>query len=176
MLRIVEDKDAEGMLEWMHDKDIMHSFRFDGDDMDLHKVKEFIREAVKLAEQGTTYHFAIVNKKDEYMGTVSLKHIDNVNKNAEYAICLRKVAQGMGYAEQATRDLLRFAFNELKLTRVYLNVFSDNVRAKNFYEKLGFQYEGQWRKCLHIHDEFKNLYWYAMLKEDYNTLEKNGNE
>lgn len=167
MLRLVEAKDANGMLEWMKDKEIMHSFRFNGEDMSLEKARQFIEEAQILAEKGEAYHFAIINEAGEYLGTVSLKQVDYVSMNAEYAICLRKGAQGKGFAVEATYDILNFAFDELKLNKVYLNVLSDNEKAIGLYKKIGFQYEGEWKKHLFLNGNFCNLLWYAILRDEY---------
>ena len=80
-----------------------------------------------------------------------------VDKNAEYAISLRAKAQGKGIASQATTTLLKIAFEDLNLERVYLNVLSDNKRAIRLYEKIGFVYEG----------EYKALRWYSILRGEY---------
>ena len=47
-----------------------------------------------------------------------------------------------GYGSDALRILLRFAFNEVGLYRISLNVFEYNQRAVHVYEKLGFKIEG----------------------------------
>ena len=70
-------------------------------------------------------HFAIVDdKNDEYLGTISLKHIDYKNHNAEYAISTRKKVRGSGIAQKSTELILDYAFNNLDLHKVYLNVLS----------------------------------------------------
>jgi RimJ/RimL family protein N-acetyltransferase len=102
-------------------------------------------------------HLAIVDEKDYYLGTISLKEIDHAAKNAEYAISTRASAHGTGAALQATREILRIAFEELHLDRVYLNVLDENSRANRFYQKCGFRYEGQFRDHLLIRGELKNL-------------------
>ena len=63
--------------------------------------------------------------------------------------------------------LLEIAFHELDLERVYLNVLSDNGRAKRFYEKAGFRYEGRFRKHLKLRGEWRDWDWYSILKEEF---------
>ncbi len=101
------------------------------------------------------------------MGTISLKCIDRNDLTAEYAIVLRKKAQGNGYARQATRALLDKAFTEFGLNKVYLNVLSANKRAIRFYESFGFKYEGEFKNHIVIKGEPKDLKWYAIFREDY---------
>lgn len=162
MLRRLEEKDAPFMLEWMHDHTINCNFQYPFAEMTLEKVKAFIENSFDEESK----HFAITDEQDEYLGTISLKHISQKDKNAEYAIVTRKKAQGTGVARQATQELLQYAFHELELHKVYLNVLSENVRARKFYEKCGFVQEGLSRDAVRIHDSYKNLMWYGIINEE----------
>lgn len=170
-LRKLKKSDAPLMLEWMNDKEIQSVFRFDAGQKDLQTVVDFIDRADTTLRHEGDIHFAVCDERDEYLGTVSLKKVDLNNKKAEYAISLRKAAHGTGVATEATRQILRLAFEEYGLERVYLNVLSDNMRAIHFYEKFGFLYEGTFRKDLLLRGEYKALNWYSMLKEEYEIAE-----
>ncbi len=152
------------MLEWMHDADISRQFRFDTKAQTKDTVEAFIRASAKNERDR---HFAVADDLDEYLGTISLKNIDWNDLTAEYAIVLRKKAQGSGYARQATRALLEKAFNELGLNKVYLNVLSANKRAIRFYESFGFKYEGEFKHHIVVQGEPKDLKWYAIFRADF---------
>ncbi len=169
MLRKLMEKDAEGMLDWMHDSDINRYFRFDAANMTKDKALAYI---VNANASESDVHYAIINDNDEYLGTISLKNIDYENSKAEYAISTRKKAHGTGCAMEATKEILRIAFEELGLEKVYLNVLSDNMRANKFYQKVGFVYEGEFRNDLKIKDRFHNLKWYSVLKSDFEKMIK----
>ena len=138
MLRKLEEKDAPFMLEWMHDKEITAGFQRPFSQATLETVLSFIQNSFDEENQ----NFAFVNAEDEYLGTISLKHISHVNDKAEYAVVARKCAQGTGAAKKATEELIQYAFTELGLHKVYLSVLEENVRAQKFYEKCGFIKEG----------------------------------
>lgn len=161
-LRPLEEKDAAGMLEWMTDPSIARFFRFDAASMTIDRCKAFIHGA---GEQENSRHWAIVDETDEYLGTISLKAIEN--GSAEYAISTRSCAHGTGAAGEATRQILCIAFEDLGLNRVYLNVLADNGRANAFYCKAGFRYTHTEENALEIRGEIKNLNWYEIRKEDY---------
>lgn len=171
-LRPLRSKDAEGMLEWMHDSRINVFFRFDADQMTMERAEAFIRDSVHAANKKMAYHYAITDETDEYLGTVSLKQIDWSAKTAEYAISLRRFAQGRGVAAKATQEALRIAFEQLHLNRIFLNVLAENKRAIRFYETFGFVCEGEFRKHLFLRGELKNLKWYSMLKDEYRNIER----
>lgn len=166
-LRKLVEKDAEGMLEWMHDPEIQKRFRFDAGQQNMDSVLNFIKHAdIKLID-GADMHYAIADENDEYLGTISLKNIELTDKKAEYAISLRRKAQGKGIAFAATKEILRLAFECYGFERIYLNVLADNEKAIRLYEKVGFVYEGAFRKHLFLGGEYKTLKWYSMLKEEY---------
>lgn len=168
-LRKLEKKDAEGMLEWMHDKEIQKCFRASMVNKTREDVLNFIESASIIPEDGQDVHYAVVDDEDIYLGTISLKNICFNDGNAEYAISLRSSAQGKGIGRQATHMLLKKAFEEIGLQRIYLNVLSENKHAISMYEKCGFIYEGEFRKHLFLRDKYYDLKWYAILKEDYES-------
>ena len=144
-LRLLKEKDAELMLEWMHEIETAEVFQKDMSSIMLEKAKEFCAANSECSDisNGDSIHFAIVDDSDdEYRGTISLKNIDFDNLSAEYAISVRKKFHGSGTASEATKLVLEKAVKEYGLHRVYLNVLPTNKKAIRFYEKSGFRYEG----------------------------------
>lgn len=144
----------------MHDNTINCNFQYPFAEMTIEKVKAFIEDSFNEKNK----HFAIVDAKDEYLGTISLKNISQKNKNAEYAIVTRKKAHGTGAAAQATQELLCYAFQELGLHKVYLNVLEGNARARRFYEKCGFAQEGISKDAIMAADGYQSLVWYGIIE------------
>lgn len=169
-LRELDPSDAPLMLEWMHDPDVQKGFRRAMSSMTLDDARRFC-ELARLPpggpRGGDDLHYAIAGGGGEYLGTISLKHVDLENRSAEYAIVLRKKAQGRGVAREATRLLLEKAFGELRLHRVYLNVLSDNEKAIRLYERCGFAFEGEFREHLFLNGRFVNWKWYAILETEF---------
>lgn len=173
-IRRLQPKDCKGMLEWMHDREIAQNFRADMMNKTEKNVLEFIEQADIIPVNGKSIHYAIVEETDEYLGTISLKAINLEDKNAEYAISLRKAAQGKGVGYLATKELLDLAFNTFNLEKVYLNVLANNEWAIHLYEKCGFVLEGEFRNHLYLRKQYQNLRWYAMLKEEYQKRDMSG--
>ena len=172
-IRLLEQKDAALMLEWMHDEEIQKKFQRNMRAMTLQDAIQFCNKSGCSQEliNGQDLHYAIVDEADEYLGTISLKSIDLINHSAEYAIATRRKAHGKGIARIATRLILKKAFEEFELHRVYLNVLSDNEPAIRLYEKCGFRFEGESRECLLKDEKYVNLKWYGILREEYRKLD-----
>lgn len=150
------------MIEWMHDEEILSLFQNDFSKMTEEDVRNFIMFSFTKENQ----HFAIVdNENDEYLGTISLKNINIKNRNAEFAICTRKKIRGCGVNNIAVKLLINYAFNNLKLHKIYLNVLSSNLRAKKFYEKMDFKYEGTFKNHIYIQGKYEDLEWYGIINE-----------
>ena len=76
-------KDAPGMFEWMTDPERAQHFSFIPGNVTMESVEGFINKAVQFSSDR---HYAIVDDSDEYLGTISLKDINEDHKRAEYAI------------------------------------------------------------------------------------------
>lgn len=75
--------------------------------------------------------------------------------------------RGRGYGTEAVTLLLDFAFRELNLYRVQLNVFSYNTAAIRVYEKLGFTQEGILRQALHRDGQRYDILMYGLLRPEW---------
>lgn len=133
-LRKLKQSDAPLMLEWMHDEDVVHFMKADFQHKTLGDCERFIDSS---QEDTKNIHLAVVDDIDTYMGTVSLKNIDN--GSSEFAITMRKEAMGKGYAAEAMKQIIDKGFNELGLEYIYWYVRPENKRAVRFYDKNGYQ-------------------------------------
>ncbi len=163
-LRKLELKDAPLMLSWMHDKNVVSNLHTDFASLTIADCEEFINSAQDIS---ANVHFAIASDEDEYMGTVSLKHIDRENGNAEFAIIVRKESMGRGYSWYGMEAIIEKAFNEFGLNCVYWCVSRKNQRAIRFYDKHNFH------EALDIsgdilarYEDETDLKWYSVLKGD----------
>ena len=160
-LRPLEPKDAPLMLEWMHDPDVVKFMHADFASKTLTDCERFIQAAKSSAEN---LHYAVVNDEDEYMGTVSLKHIKN--RKAEFAITVRASAMGKDYARFAMESIIRKGFSELRLDKIYWCVSPENTRALRFYDKNGYKRSEEAEIDLYYTpEEIAGMKWYCVKAE-----------
>ena len=74
---------------------------------------------------------------------------------------------GKGYGTEAMLLILRYAFMELNLQRVSLDVFDYNQRAIRSYEKAGFKLEGRQRGMLLREGKRWDLVYMGLLREEW---------
>ena len=148
-LRALESKDAPYMLEWMHDDSVVQFMGRDFSKNTLKRCEQFIIDSQTCLEN---YHRAIVNDFDEYMGTVSLKHINYELSMAEFAITVRKCAMGKGYSRYGMNEIIRLGKSELGLKKIVWCVSKKNERAVRFYDK------NKYKRTLDIPNFYKEMY------------------
>lgn len=101
--------------------------------------------------------YVIADKETmKYLGQIDLMMIDPIARKAEMAIVLSPSAQGKGYALDAVRLILSYAFQTMNLHRVWLKCAEKNERAVRLYKKAGFQTEGVLKDDLFIDGEYQN--------------------
>lgn len=170
-LRPLQTEDAEYMLEWMHDSEVVSDMHRDFSSMTLEDCMQFIQRS---REDQTNLHLAVTDEDGLYMGTVSLKNIDLLEKCAEFAITVRKCAMGRGFAQYGMKKILEKAFFEYQLEYVYWYVQSKNARALRFYDKMHYKRVGNFemRKIIKNADLTDGLVWYRVLKGERSEKEE----
>ena len=74
---------------------------------------------------------------------------------------------GYGYATEAARELVRHAFQDLGLGRVYADHVARNPASGRVLQKVGMSYEGCLRRDFKKWDRFEDLVLYGMLVEEW---------
>lgn len=102
----------------------------------------------------------------DYLGEIVLNELDEDNASMNFRVALLPGLPGRGYGTEATAVLLDWAFGELGLHRITLDVYSFNPRALRSYEKAGFVVEGRQRHTLNWDGEWVDSILMAILATD----------
>ena len=156
-LRDLEIKDAPLMLEWMHDPDVTSLLNGRFAEKTLTDAENFISSS----KDKHNIHLAIASDTDEYMGTVSLK---NIQQNiAEVALVLRSSAMGKGYARFALREIIEYGHKTLGIDNFYWCVDPENLRAVQIYKKNNYKRCSPPIQAVDYTEEEKNHFlWYIV--------------
>lgn len=115
------------------------------------------------------YMFIIRRLEDDApIGFVDLSGFNRINHDAWVGIGIGDPdCWSQGYGADAMRVLLRYAFTELNLHRVNLDVFADNVRGIRSYEKAGFVQEGRLRQFTRRDGQRWDIVFMGILRSDW---------
>ncbi|HEY7523939.1 MAG TPA: GNAT family protein [Candidatus Limnocylindrales bacterium] len=90
-----------------------------------------------------------VRETGRLIGSCAFSQLDGDNGSAMYHITIgEKDTWGQGYGTDATRLMLRHAFETMGLHRIALAVFEFNERAIRSYLSCGFMVEGRAREAI----------------------------
>ena len=155
---------------WMRDSELQRLFG--GHISALHSAKSEIKFFEKIADGGDpASHFFSIRRLDDdrLLGDINLDVINQWGSRDAFvgiSVCDRN-DWGRGYGTDAMEIILRFAFTEINLRRVTLNVFEYNPRAIRSYEKAGFSHEGRLRGALLRDGKRWDMLYMGILAEDW---------
>lgn len=105
------------------------------------------------------------------VGHIELGAIDRRNRSGYVAcVLVGPEDRGRGVGLAMMRQMLRFAFRDLRLHRVYLNVFDFNQAAIVCYEKCGFRKEGLLRDARRVGDKYWSPYVMGILDNEWSSI------
>ncbi|WP_316814812.1 GNAT family protein [Pedobacter nyackensis] len=140
-LRPLELADARVSYKWRNNPEIWKYTEFKPDRHISREIEtKWLSSKLKKTNEKRFAICLLTNK--QYIGNVQLIDIDH--EKAWFHIFIgEKKYWGRGISQKATTIVLYYAFSELKLKKVLLEVNSLNIPAWKLYEKIGFTYTGK---------------------------------
>jgi len=166
-LRPHEVGDAERNARWWSDPEFQW-FMGRRYDVPLAAAEATTREIAASAGRYGELWLAIETKDGQHIGNCGLSGVVAENRRAELGVSIGdRENRGRGYGTDAVRTLVRFAFEEMNLNRVGLEVFAYNARAIACYRKCGFVAEGRLREAHYARGEYHDVIVMALLRDEF---------
>ena len=143
ILRHWEDSDAENLFEYAKDPDVGPIAGWPA-----HQSIEESRDVIKNVFNGREAYAICLKTDNKAIGAIELKlngHTDMTERNdeCELGYWLGKPFWGQGIMPEAAKEMLRHAFEDIDMTRVWAGYYEGNEKSKRVQEKCGFRY--QWK-------------------------------
>jgi RimJ/RimL family protein N-acetyltransferase len=141
----MEPADLERDFTWINDREVT---RFLAARYPISKAQEERwLDGLPPNDFANGLRLAIETKDGVHIGNLDLHQLSAEDRKAGLGIMIGdKDYWSNGYGSDAIITLLRFAFDEMNLNRVWLHVYDFNDRAQACYQKCGFQVEGRLRQ------------------------------
>jgi RimJ/RimL family protein N-acetyltransferase len=131
------------------------------------QARAWIAARTSQSSAGKEVVFAVVTNEDaQFIGAVGLRGIDAEHSQAELGFWLGVQFWGRGYATEAARRVVSYAFEDLKLNRVYAHHMVRNPASGRVLEKLGMKREGLLRQRVRKWGVFEDVVLRAILRDD----------
>lgn len=123
---------------------------------------------LKSLDADDRYFFLLIAPDGRIIGETVINEIDWDLRCANFRIAIFHSAErGCGIGTWATKVTRDFAFEQLKLHRLELDVYSFNERAEKAYLKAGFKREGVLRDAVMDGDQYADDILMAILEEEW---------
>jgi RimJ/RimL family protein N-acetyltransferase len=166
-LRPLDLADAPTLTAWLNDPEVTRYLLIHRPLM-LLAEEAFLR---KMSESERDIVLGIVtHEPEQFIGVTGFHKLDARNRHVQFGITLgERSAWGKGYGTEATRLMVRYAFDTLNLNRVWLHVYEYNERAVRAYQKAGFRMEGRLRQETFRDGRYWDTFVMAVLREEWGT-------
>jgi RimJ/RimL family protein N-acetyltransferase len=132
------------------------------------RAEKFITASRQMAQEGTGARLAVDRLSDgAFIGWCTLARWNADYRSAALGYCYADAAWGHGYATEAARALLRWAFDTLDLNRVQAEADTRNAASARVLEKLGFVREGTLREDCVVNGEVSDSWVYGLLRREW---------
>lgn len=176
----LSDSDGRDSLEFINDYSVYRFWGLYDENEDKDKSKRPVKH-VRL-----DYHYNQTMKEykagRELTWLIELKEHNKVigeivlydfmlKRQADMGYRLNKSYWGHGYATEAAKAVLEFAFDTLGLERLQIRCFKNNPASARIAEKLGFTQEGLIRNGV-ILNVMTDYYIFGLLKEEFGGIDE----
>ena len=143
ILRRWEESDAESLYEYAKDPDVGPIAGWPP-----HQSIEESRDVIKNVLNGKEAYAICLKSDNKAIGAIELKlngHTDMTERDdeCELGYWLGKPFWGQGIMPEAAREILRHAFEDIGMTKVWCGYYEGNTKSKRVQEKVRFRY--QWK-------------------------------
>jgi len=124
------------VLNWRNSENI-RKWMYTQDEISLQKHLNFI-ENLKMAKDKLYF---LVKKNGENMGVINFTNLNN--DDIYFGLYANPTTKLLGVGRILEEISIDFAFNELKVKKLKLEVFEDNVQVRNLHKKYKFKENGE---------------------------------
>ena len=109
--------------------------------------KQLLKYLKDLKKSGDLMFAVRLKSNREYIGNIRINHIDYHNKNCGYGRLLgNKKYIGKKYGQLMLYKICDYAFNKLKMNKIFTPIYSDNFKSLSSNLEFGMRISGHFKK------------------------------
>jgi ribosomal-protein-alanine N-acetyltransferase len=123
-------------------------------------------------DENTAINWGVTIKgTDKIIGFFGFYRVQPENYRTEIGYMLLSEHQGRGYATEAVKTMLNYAFNHLNFNSVDAVIDPDNVGSEKVLQKSGFRKEAHFKEDEYFEGKFWDSVHYGILKREFKVQE-----
>ena len=165
-LRAIERADLSILLEFRNNPEYRRYFR---EYRELSMANQNVWYDEIVMKDLKTAMFSIIElESDRLLGACGLCYIDWINKNADFSIYIGadNLYIDDKFAPDAGLVMVRYGFEELRLHRLWAEIYDFDDDKRKFFENLGFELEGRHRETHWSEGKWHDSLFYSLLNDE----------
>ncbi len=164
-LRAIEPADIEVLYNWENNHQLWHLSNT------ITPFSRFVLEQYlidAIQDIFTTKQLKLIielSSTNEIIGCIDLFDFDPIHKRAGIGVLINECEQKKGYASEALKLLIDYAFIKLDLHQLYSNILTDNKASIQLFQKYNFVIQGEKIDWIMFDGLWKNEYLLQLIKE-----------
>ncbi len=134
-------------------------------------LKSFLEKYANCKDVDGIIIFGIENHAGNSVGGISLHSRNRKNGTFGFGVNVQRQHRRKGYAEDAVRILLRYAFQERRYQKCNSACVDMNEASIQLHKKLGFVEEGRRRRQFFFNGEFHDDVLFGLTREEFEAQE-----
>ena len=174
ILRHWQESDAESLFEYARCPDVGPIAGWQP-----HKSVEQSRSIIQTALSGKEAYAVCLQADNKAIGAIELIFECALTQNSDECMLgfwIGKPFWGQGFIPEAARELLRRAFEDLGVNKVWCAYYDGNIKSKRAQEKLGFRYQyTKENQDVPALQETRTMHINCLTKKEWETNEQQSN-
>ena len=163
-IRPITEQDTDNIIRWRNSDSVRPYFIYQ---------KPFTKEGhlkwlKDMIYSGNGFQFIVCRTEDDKpIGSTYLRDYDKECRKAEYGVFIGEAEEkGKGIGTEMLKLTMQFAFQEVKLHKVFARAFSDNLPSVKSFLHEGFQQEAYLKDEVYINGEYRDIVFLAKINPD----------
>lgn len=129
-------------------------------------LKQYLENAQQDIYEAKQLRLLITESKNDLpIGLIDLFDYEPKHRRAGIGILIHPEYENKGYASEALKQLVHYAFTHIDIHQLYANITEDNVKSIALFEKFNFKKVGVKKDWIYINGTYKNELLYQLIHE-----------
>ncbi len=171
-LAYFEPTDFKQLIGWMNTEELLLNWcgRMFNFPLSESSLSWYLRDTNDI-KTSDVFIYKAIDENNEVVGHISLGGISTTNKAGRITrVFVSEEHRGKSICRQMVEAVLKIGFEDLKLHRICLGVYSSNASAVKCYQKAGLQIEGINRDVLLHNNEYWSNIEMSILETEWKRL------
>ncbi|GAB3251214.1 GNAT family protein [Nocardioides dilutus] len=166
-VRAMVDADVEPFVAYRSDPDVARYQSWQDYSLEQGRALVAGMQDLRPGLPGEWYQFALVDASGDLVGDLAACVDADEHRQLEVGFTLAPEHQGKGYATEALRGLLAYAFDTMGMHRVVAVTDADNAAAAALFTRVGFRKEAHFRDNVFFKGAWGSEFVFAMLASEW---------